>query len=322
MKTNLLSIVVTTYNEERKNDIFELLNSVRKQTYPDIEVVIVVEESITFLSAIEGHLRTLGLTYKAIFSEGIRGISYARNLGVVNASGEIIAIVDDDALLSADWAKALMETYNEHPEAIGVTGQAIPLWVNPSDSWFPKQLYWMIGCTDWRGWNSERQTNVTSGVNMSFRAETFKIARFPTSLGAGASTEGKLGFPNEDNDFAMTITGLTNRPIVYIPDVIVYHKVYPYRLHSRYIRKYAFWQGCAEARYSDMWYSRGEREFLRLRLLRELLADVTLSFFRDLTYTRETASKKAKILILVLSFLGIGYVAYKLGLHRYVARII
>jgi len=318
MKEPLLSLVVTTYDVKRKNDIFELLNSVKKQTYHEIEVVIVVEESKTFLRAIQNHLRTLGLAYKVIFSEGVRGISYARNLGIVDAAGQVIAIVDDDALLSPDWAKNLMETYNEHPEAIGVTGQALPLWIDASCSWFPKQLYWMIGCTGWRGWNSERQTNVVAGVNMSFRAEAFKIAKFPTSLGAGASTKGKLSFPNEDNDFAMKITYVTKRPIIYKPDVMVYHKVYPYRLHSKYIMRYAFWQGCAEARYSDMWYSKGKRKLLGLELAKELLIDVLFSIFMS----TKIGFKKAKIIILLIYFFSMGYVLYRLGVHRYFSLLI
>lgn len=313
MNDELLSIVVPTYNEERKHDLFEFLDSVAKQMYNDIEIIIVVEKSKTFYNALAEYIKDFPIPSKLIFSEGLRGISYSRNLGIENASGSIIAITDDDAILPSDWAKTLVETYERHPEAIGVTGQALPLWINLLDSWFPKPLYWMIGCTGFRGWTSERPTNVTSGVNMSFRSEAFSFAKFPTSLGGGASAEGKLGFPNEDNDFAMKITGMTSRPIVYNPSLQVHHKVYSHRLSSKYIRKYAFWQGCAEARYSDKWYSKSKRESLRFKLIKQLSTDILFSIFKE---TR-IGFRKATTSVLLICFFSMGYFSYKLGWHKY-----
>jgi glucosyl-dolichyl phosphate glucuronosyltransferase len=307
LNNSLLSIIVPTYNEERKHDLFEFLDSAAKQTYRDIEIIVVVEKSKTFYTALTEYTKGLGVPSKVIYSEGLRGISYARNLGIENSLGKIIAITDDDAILPPDWAQILVETYDRHPEAIGVTGQALPLWINSSDSWFPESLYWMIGCTGFRGWTNERSTYVTSGVNMSFRLEAFTFAKFPTNLGAGASAEGKLGFPNEDNDYAMKITSLTNKPIIYGPNVKVYHKVYSHRVQNKYVRKYAFWQGCAEARYAESWYSKGKRGPLRTKMINDLLIDILLSLSKD----RKIGLKKANALLQVIPFFSLGYVSYK-----------
>jgi glycosyltransferase involved in cell wall biosynthesis len=313
----LLSIIVPTYNEERKQDLFEFLGSVAKQTYQNIQTIVVVEKSRTFYNALLNYIQDNGLSVETIFSDGLKGISYSRNLGIEHASGDIIAITDDDAILSTDWAKTLVETYAKYPEAIGVTGEALPLWISSTDSWFPTALYWMIGCTSFRGWESEKPTNVTSGVNMSFRAEVFSVEKFPLALGGGASAQGKLGFPNEDNDFALKITRLMKRPIIYNPKVKVFHKVYPHRLQNKYIRKYAFWQGCAEARYSDMWYSKTERKPLRFNLVKELSTDVLRSFF--LNY--KVAIKKLKVVIPTFVFFGVGYASYKLCIYKHLSVI-
>jgi glycosyltransferase involved in cell wall biosynthesis len=307
----VLSVIVPTYNAQRKKDLFEFLDSAEKQTRSDIEVIVVVEESKQLYHDLLRHLEGKGLQVKVIFSPGLRGISFSRNLGIANSSGKIIAITDDDAILSPDWAETLIETYRRYPQAIGVTGQALPLWIDESDSWFPESLYWMIGCTAFRGWNSERETNFSSGVNMSFRAEAFKFAQFPVNLGAGASAEGKLGFPNEDNDFAMKITALTQKSIIYNPDVWVQHKVYSNRLSNKYIKKYAFWQGCAEARYTDKSYSKNKRGSMRSKMLKELAVDIFASMVRE---TR-VGFRKAKVFVLLMCFFGLGYVSYKL--HRY-----
>lgn len=313
---DLLSIVVTTYEEKRKKDLDELLKSVKGQTYANLEVIVVVEKSEALFSAIRNQLEALGLRHKVIFSEGLKGISYARNLGIENADGIIVAIVDDDLVLSANWAEILMKTYHDYPHAMGVTGQAIPLWIDSSNSWFPPPLYWMIGCTGWRGWHTRRETNIAAGANMSFRKEAFMIAKFPTSLGAGASTEGKLGFPNEDNDFAMQITAKTGRPIIYDPHLTAMHKVYPYRLRPKYILKYAFWQGCAEARYMRMPYSRGQRGSPSLKLLKELLLRDIPSILIGLSTRKSVALKKLRLIVFTLSFFAFGYVAYVLRLHN------
>jgi glycosyltransferase involved in cell wall biosynthesis len=314
----ILSIIVPTYNEERKQDLFEFLDSVGRQTYRNIETIVVVEQSKSFYNALLQFIKENGLNVKAIFSDGLQGISYSRNLGIENALGSLIAITDDDAILSPDWAKTLVETYEKYPEAIGVTGEALPLWINSSDSWFPKALYWMIGCTGFRGWDTEKPTNVTSGVNMSFRKEVFTVVKFPLALGGGASAQGKLGFPNEDNDFALKITGIIKRPIIYNPKLKVLHKVYPHRLQSKYIRKYAFWQGCAEARYSDMWYAKTERKPLRFNLLKEISIDILGSFF--LNYN--DAIKKTKVVIPTFIFFSVGYASYKIWGYQQLSRII
>jgi glycosyltransferase involved in cell wall biosynthesis len=270
---------------------------------------VVLEKSRTFYEALLQYIQDNNLSVKVIFSENLKGISYSRNLGIQNASGSIIAITDDDAILSPVWGENLVETYKRYPEAIGVTGEALPLWINSSDSWFPRSLYWMIGCTAFRGWTSERPTNVTSGVNMSFRSEAFNFATFPTNLGAGASAEGKLSFPNEDNDFALKITSMTRRPIIYNPVLSVHHKVYSYRLHVRYIRKYAFWQGCAESRYSENWYSKGKRQTFRIKLLKDFAIDVISSVSSD-----KHGIRKTKIFVTLFFFFSLGYIAHKLGL--------
>jgi glucosyl-dolichyl phosphate glucuronosyltransferase len=309
----LISIVVPTYNEERKKDLFELLDSIKKQTYKIIETIIVVEKSTSFYAALVEYIKDQELSVQVIFSKGLQGISYARNLGIEKSSGSIIAITDDDAILPPNWAQILLETYKRHPEAIGVTGQAVPLWIDPADSWFPQPLYWMIGCTAFRGWTTERATIVTSGVNMSFRAEAFTAIKFATSLGGGASAEGKLGFPNEDNDFAMKITGMTNKLIIYNPALLVSHKVYSNRVSIKYVRKYAYWQGCAEARYSKKWYSKRTRKSFQFKLIVQLMTD----FVYTLLSSRKVGLQKGKVVVTLVSFLSLGYLSYKLGLHKY-----
>jgi len=313
VKTSLISVVIPTYNAERKKDLLQCLDSLSQQKFQDLEIVLVVEESIALLNDLKQYFEHSQIKHRIIFSKGIKGISYARNLGVRNCSGEIIAFTDDDAVLPPEWATMLLETFNQHPEAIGVTGRVIPLWVGGSQDWLPKSLYWMIGCTGWRDSEYVRETNIAAGVNMAFRADTFNLLKFREDLGAGAQSSGKMWFPNEDNDFAIHVTSITRKPIIYNPRVIVFHKVYPHRLSYRYIRKYAFWQGAAEARYSVTWYSK-RRLATKVAVFRQLLLEF---FVSDTSRKRTGIGMKMRLYLFTLFFLTAGYVTYFLRIHRY-----
>jgi GT2 family glycosyltransferase len=50
-----------------------------------------------------------------------RGISYARNLAVANASGDLLAFVDDDCVISDGWLNRLLEPFSEE-SVVGVQG--------------------------------------------------------------------------------------------------------------------------------------------------------------------------------------------------------
>ena len=55
----LLSIVVTSYTTERLNDIYELLDSVKTQTYSDIETIFVAERSTELCDKIKIHIQVV-----------------------------------------------------------------------------------------------------------------------------------------------------------------------------------------------------------------------------------------------------------------------
>ena len=133
-----LSIVITTYTDERLNDIYELLESIKGQTYQNTETIFVVERSKDFLEKIcsygvENNIPNL----KVLLNDGEPGLSAARNVGIKQAIGDIIAFVDDDVLLYPDWAEKMVNAYDDDA-IIGVTGPAFPLWEDESMAWFPK----------------------------------------------------------------------------------------------------------------------------------------------------------------------------------------
>lgn len=54
------------------------------------------------------------------------GSSYARNVGILYARGEFIAITDDDCIVPKNWLSDFIEAFKKHPEIIAVGGGKKP----------------------------------------------------------------------------------------------------------------------------------------------------------------------------------------------------
>lgn len=61
ISNSLLSVVVTSYTTERLNEIFALLDSIKMQTYPNIELIFVIERSEKLLEEIKLHSGSIKL---------------------------------------------------------------------------------------------------------------------------------------------------------------------------------------------------------------------------------------------------------------------
>lgn len=95
-KKGLVSVIITTYGRAG-NLIFEAINSVRNQTYNNIEIIVVddngkgtdTQKSNELLFEKEEDI-------KYIANEKNSGAQVSRNVGIIEAEGEYIACLDDD----------------------------------------------------------------------------------------------------------------------------------------------------------------------------------------------------------------------------------
>ena len=163
----LLSIIITAYTAERLNDIYDLLKSIKSQTYLNTETIFVVEHSYELLGKVNSYAVELNILHlKVFFNDGEPGLSAARNVGIKAASGDIIAFVDDDVLLYPDWAEKMVKAFCNDC-IIGITGPALPLWEDDSMAWFPQEFYWIISCTAWDDENRVKEVRNAWGMNIS-----------------------------------------------------------------------------------------------------------------------------------------------------------
>lgn len=94
----LISVIVPIYNVEPF--LRDCLDSLRAQTYPDLQVIMVDDGSTDGGAAIAAEYVSADPRFRLI-SQDNSGLSMARNNGLVHATGEYVAFVDSDDVLAA-----------------------------------------------------------------------------------------------------------------------------------------------------------------------------------------------------------------------------
>lgn len=93
-KFGLISIIMAAYNTEKT--ITQAINSALKQTYSEIELLIIDDCSSDMTIEIVKEIANRDSRVKLILNERNRGVSYTRKRGIENAKGKWIAILDSD----------------------------------------------------------------------------------------------------------------------------------------------------------------------------------------------------------------------------------
>jgi cellulose synthase/poly-beta-1,6-N-acetylglucosamine synthase-like glycosyltransferase len=112
-----VSVVVCSYNGART--IRDCLQGLDRLEYPNYEVIVVDDGST------DGTDRIAAQYPCRVISTENRGLSSARNTGLKEATGEIVAYIDDDAWPDPHWLTHLVETFQTTDHA-GVGGPNIP----------------------------------------------------------------------------------------------------------------------------------------------------------------------------------------------------
>jgi glycosyltransferase involved in cell wall biosynthesis len=104
-----------------------VLDGLTKQSYSNFDVVLVVKPSNDGTEdLVEKYSDQFPI--KAVFQE-IGYVTEALNLGIKNATGDVICFLDDDAIPAVNWLQKYAETYQQFDVA-GVAGDVIPVKIN------------------------------------------------------------------------------------------------------------------------------------------------------------------------------------------------
>jgi glucosyl-dolichyl phosphate glucuronosyltransferase len=234
-----LAVVITSYSLDRRQDVCDALNGLADQHEPADEVLFVAEGPPELQQAIEAHAATIGLRgFRSLRNDGDQGLSAARNVATIGTDADFVAFLDDDTVPEPGWSAAVRAAFAADEGVIGVTGPVQPIWVGGSADSLPTVLYWLISCTDFAGWSSRREVRGVWGVNMAFRRRVFEMAGL-FSLDAGYASGPRNEPWSEDLEFSLRARSATGGAIWFEPGMRVKHKVYPYRLSTRFISQRA-----------------------------------------------------------------------------------
>lgn len=106
-----ISVIIPTYN--RCWILKEAIDSVLSQEYTNFEVIVVDDGSDDATAAL---LSSYGDDITIIYQEN-RGVSTARNVGILMAKGDYIAFLDSDDMWLPDKLSCQVDFFQSHPEA-------------------------------------------------------------------------------------------------------------------------------------------------------------------------------------------------------------
>lgn len=113
---NLISVVVPLYNKAQY--IEETINSVLKNTEYLLEIIVVDDGSTDDGANI---VMAMASPFIRLISQDNGGVSKARNRGIIEAKGTLIAFLDADDMFQPLYLKEIVEMYNKYPQAAAFT---------------------------------------------------------------------------------------------------------------------------------------------------------------------------------------------------------
>ncbi len=290
----LVSVVICAYTSSRYSDLEEAIESLNRQTYEDLEIIVVIDEDKGLYETVKSNFDV-----KALFNERRLGLPGSRNRGIGVAEGDVIAFFDDDAVADRRWIEELVRMYVEY-DAISAGGKILPLWMGEKPDYLPEEFYWLIGAT-YLGFPDEvREVRNTFTSNLSFRADVIRrIGGFRSEF----LERNGIPMQSEETEVCERMRRIYGRGVMYNPNAVVYHKVYPEKLKYSYLLRRCFWQGYSKALMKKI-VKRLDEEG---RYLRFVLSRIGKRILKAAGGSSEDF-KKALSMVAFTAMVGIGYV--------------
>jgi len=114
-----ISVISTIFKHKQK--LSQAIDSILKQTYKNIEIILVDNNALPETLMVAKEYRDLYPMIIRVVREPIQGIASARNRGVVESTGEFITFCDEDDIWYPDKIQRQIEAQTEHPECSIIT---------------------------------------------------------------------------------------------------------------------------------------------------------------------------------------------------------
>jgi len=188
-----ITVILCTHN--RCRSLSHALESVAATTFSDPvewEVVVVDNNSKDQTrDVIEDYCRRYPGRFRYVF-EPHQGLSHARNAGIREARGDVLAFMDDDVRVEPTWLQNLTAALDKG-EWVGAGGRTVPANTFTLPDWLALDgSYSMMGILYAHfdlGDKARELDRAPYGANMAYRKEMFeKYGGFRTDLGRCAGS--------------------------------------------------------------------------------------------------------------------------------------
>lgn len=227
-----ITVIICAYTLERWDDLCAAVQSCRDQSLAPQEIVVVIDHNDDLLARARDELTGA----RVIANASTKGLSGARNTGVVASNGDAIAFLDDDAFADPTWLEELTAPLSD-PTVAGVGGWIVPAWPAAAPPWFPETFLWVLGCSYGGLPESGHAIRNPIGANMVFRRRVFDVAG-GFSANVGRVGRNRLGCEETELCIRYAAKSPADR-FVLRREAVVHHRVPPERLTWHY-----FWTRC------------------------------------------------------------------------------
>ena len=217
-----ITALVPTYR--RPDDLRRCLRALAAQTLPASEILVVLRRDDVSSRAVVHELAPRLAALRPVIVDA-PGTVHALNAGLQSASGDLVAITDDDAAPRPDWLARIAAHMESDTRIGGVGGRD---WVHHGERvengsrMEVGRLCWYGRCigNHHLGAGTPRAVDFLKGVNMSYRRAAIDGLRFDARLLGGGAQVGN------DMAFALAVRR-RGWLLIYDPEVAVDH--YPAR---------------------------------------------------------------------------------------------
>lgn len=225
--TPFISVIVCT--RDRATQLRQALATILALEYPNFEVVVVDNAGRTSETSdmVRNEFNDPRVT---LIAEPVPGLSRARNAGLREARGDIVAFTDDDVVVDAYWLREIAAGFERAPGTACVTG-LVPAGElrSPAQGYFDGRVSWSKSTTPKVFSLAEPPADLPkfpfspgvfgTGANFALdRLTALRLGGFDTALGVGSRTGG-----GEDIDMFSRVI-LAGCSLVVQPSAIVWHR--------------------------------------------------------------------------------------------------
>jgi len=284
------SIVISTYN--RAKYLQTTLESWTKQDYPPekFELLIIDNGSTDNTREVAENFQKKypGFQVRYVYLDE-PCLSCARNKGIEMSRGEIVAFVDDDAEPSSSYLAFLEKYVRQYPGILAFGGKVLPKYETGKEpEWMSPYLSRLYSLVDLGDKPKKFDKKYPVGCNMLFRKEIFDLI-------------GKFDIPpglrSEDKHFFLKVkrAGL---PVIYLPEVKVWHFIDNWRLNKDYVRRISCLNGYSDHLLYDLFPRSG---WLKFKHFTGLFGKTLLALLIWVVYAVKGKGKKGKYLFTAMS---------------------